>query len=109
MDKNTQREIEKINASIPFKLRRYLIERKEDKELTETKERIKWYTEKYKWKKGKKLVDNFPNTSYDKVNPRIAKEIELYIKTKIEQAINNGKIPPASKSEYLRFLKKIHQ
>jgi hypothetical protein len=124
MDKETQRHIDKINASIPRELVRKLLFTPKDEEAMLAREQAEWQLKRLETDKNKmtnaeadqqrKALNLFLSSTERSpsqvVNDKIAKEIDLYLDTKIKQAIQRKTLNPANPHEVQRFMRQItHQ
>lgn len=124
MDEKAQRKIDEINASIPDELKSGLIEKKEDTELLEQKARAEFalkelhsglgrttgnITARQREALEKNLKNFLENTDFtkqvEKVNPRVAGKIDRYLEETIKKQIREGKLNPASKTDFNDFMR----
>jgi hypothetical protein len=122
MDKNAQKKIDEINASIPDELKRGLVESKENTELLEAKEQAEFVLDRMETSENiissrqkrqlqESLRGFLENTDFTKrveeVNPRVAGKIDSYLRGAIEQEIKSGRLNPASKSDMDSFMRRV--
>jgi hypothetical protein len=123
MDKKTQQFLNSISASAPKDLLRRAMRTKKDPDAEEEKAMAEYLYKKTllstgnKWdtmtnekiqKYTKKML---ANNAFDKPDtydpdPEAQKELQLYYKTKIEQAIRKGIIKPAEEDDFIRKMRK---
>lgn len=122
MDKNAQKKIDEINASIPDELKKGLVESKENTELLEAKEQAEFILDRMETSENiissrqkrqlqESLRGFLENTDFTKrveeVNPMVAGKIDSYLRGAIEQEIKSGRLNPASKSDMDSFMRKV--
>jgi hypothetical protein len=126
MDKETEKKIAQINASIPKELREHVVDEVPDLELLEQKERaehllkkldsgmgdvtgrIPWKQRESTKKHLKLFLENTDfNKRIQKENPRVQEKIDHYLEDAIKSEIKKGKLNPASKSDVDSFMRKM--
>lgn len=101
MDKKVERFLNRISASIPKHLRDNLMKKEYNPDLdTISNALASRVISKENKAKLSKIKDGMLKDQHDIVDPEIEKEIDLYLSTKIEQAIRKGEIPKATKDDF---------
>lgn len=104
MDKQTQRELERISREMPDNLRKQMtVMDLPDAFEYEMYDRAKWLSKNSDNAMTRRVAKNFVENNIPKAKERanmaISNEIELYYETKIQKGIKEGTIKPAKKDD----------